>query len=50
MDNESDAPLESLSMREQWLAEMEINKLHEMYELEEPKPPPVTVNCLPLPR
>ncbi len=44
MDNESDAPpLESLSAREQWLAEREIDKLHEMYELEQPAPVPVVV-------
>ena len=47
MDDESDAPLEPLSVREQWLAEMEITKLHEMYELDEPLPVPVTVEGLP---
>jgi hypothetical protein len=50
MDNESDVPVESLSAREQWLAEMEITKLFEMYELEKPAPVPVTVNCPPRPR
>jgi hypothetical protein len=47
MDEESDAPLESLSVREQWLAEMEITKLHEMYELDEPARLPVIVEGLP---
>ena len=50
MDDQSDARLESLSVREQWLAEMEINKLHEIYELEQPAPVPVTVEGLPYSR